>query len=273
MNTEQTAIWNGDAGRAWVETQQLVEQMFKPIEVMLTRDIGNANKVLDVGCGTGSTSLAMSRQLGTQGLCTGMDISEKMINVAQAAAREQGLTTGFICSDAQRHAFVPASFDLIISRFGVMFFDDPIAAFANLKQAARAHAELRFIVWRSAEENPFMTTAERVARSLLPHMPVRKSDEPGQFAFANKECMTDILRASCWNGIKVETMDVHCSFAEKDLLLYLSRMGPLGRALQQEDEQTRKRVIKLVRHAFEPYVHGDQVSFNAACWQVTAQAS
>ncbi|RQO37162.1 SAM-dependent methyltransferase [Herminiimonas sp. KBW02] len=273
MNTEQTKIWNGDAGRAWVETQQLIEQMFQEIATMLVCDISAASQVLDVGCGTGSTSAAASRQLGVQGLCTGIDISQQMINVAQTAVSEQGLTTRFICGDAQRYIFAPASFDLIISRFGVMFFDDPVAAFANLKQAARRHAELRFIAWRSADENPFMTTAERVGSSLLPHMPIRKPDEPGQFAFANKERMTDILQASGWTGVNVAAIDVPCSFAEKDLLLYLSRMGPLGRVLQQEDEQTRSSVIKIVRRAFEPYVHGEQVSFNAACWKVTASAA
>lgn len=179
MNTEQTNIWNGDAGRAWVETQQLVEQMFQPIATLLVRDISGASKVLDVGCGTGSTTIAVSRQLGSQGLCTGIDISQQMMDVAHTAAKEQGLTTRFICDDAQRYAFVPASFDVIMSRFGMMFFDDPVAAFTNLRQAARTHAELRFIAWRSADENPFMTTAERVGSSLLPHMPVRKPDDAG----------------------------------------------------------------------------------------------
>ncbi|MBX9798864.1 MAG: class I SAM-dependent methyltransferase [Burkholderiaceae bacterium] len=272
MNTEQTNIWNGDAGRAWVETQQLVEQMFQPIATLLVRDISGASKVLDVGCGTGSTTIAVSRQLGSQGLCTGIDISQQMMDVAHTAAKEQGLTTRFICDDAQRYAFVPASFDVIMSRFGMMFFDDPVAAFTNLRQAARTHAELRFIAWRSADENPFMTTAERVGSSLLPHMPVRKPDEPGQFAFANKERVKQILRASGWKEPAVAAIDVPCSFEAKDLPLYLTRMGPLGRALQREDEQTRSRVIQVVRHAFEPYVHGRQVSFNAACWKVTASA-
>lgn len=272
MNTEQTSLWNGDAGRAWVETQQLVEQMFQPIAGILVRDMSGASKVLDVGCGTGSTTLAASLQLGPQGICTGIDISQQMINAAKMAASGQGLTTHFICDDAQRHAFAPASFDLIISRFGVMFFDDPVAAFTNLRQAARTHAELRFIVWRSADENPFMTLAERVGRTLLPHMPLRKPDEPGQFAFAEKERMLDILRASGWNRVHAEAIDVVCTFAEQDLLLYLSRMGPLGRALQHEDEQTRQSVIQVVRRGFEPYVHGKQVSFNAACWKVTASA-
>lgn len=272
MSTEQTSLWNGDTGRAWVETQQLVEQMFQPIATMLVRGISSASKVLDVGCGTGSTTLAASLQLGPQGLCTGIDISQQMINVARTTASGQGLTIDFICDDAQRYAFMPASFDLIISRFGLMFFDDPVAAFSNLRKAARTHGELKFIAWRSAEENLFMTTAERVGSSLLPHMPVRKPDEPGQFAFANKERVTEILQVSGWKEVDIAAIDVFCSFEEKDLLLYLTRMGPLGRVLQHEDERTRQSVVQVVRHAFEPYVHGKLVSFNAACWKVTASA-
>ena len=106
MNTEQARLWNGDAGHAWVETQQLVEQMFQPIATMLVRDIGGANKVLDVGCGTGSTTLAASLQLGAQGLCTGIDISQQMIDVAKTAASGQGLSTHFICDDAQRLSLI-----------------------------------------------------------------------------------------------------------------------------------------------------------------------
>lgn len=280
MNTEQmsfnerTAIWNGDAGRAWVELQQLVEHMFKPIEAVLVQQIlsDDNQTVLDVGCGTGSTSLAVSRQLGTKGHCLGIDISEQMIAAARASAAREGLSTSFICEDAQRYAFEPASFDRIISRFGVMFFDDFVGAFKNLRYAARENAELRFIAWRSPEENPFMTTAERAAKVLLPHIPARQPDEPGQFAFARQERVFDILQQSGWAQINIEALDVPCSFPEEELVHYLTRMGPLGRILQQEDEQTRKKVIETVRVAFDRYVHGGDVRFIAACWKVSARA-
>ncbi|ABR91361.1 methlytransferase, UbiE/COQ5 family [Janthinobacterium sp. Marseille] len=271
---EQKNIWNGDAGSAWVETQQLVEHMFKPIENLLLDGIRNPARprVLDVGCGTGSTTLAVSRQLGPQGLCVGIDISQQMIAAAQASAKAQGLASGFICADAQTYAFAAASFDLIISRFGVMFFDDSIAAFKNLRHAASEQAECRFIAWRSADENPFMTTAERAAKALLPQLPARQADEPGQFAFARRERMLEILQRAGWSQIKIDAVDVVCSFAEQDLLLYLSRMGPVARILPQQDEAMRSKVIEIVRHAFEPYVHRDQVVFTAACWKVTACA-
>lgn len=276
-DNKQAALWNGDAGRAWVEAQELLDSMFKPMEDMLVQTLSTEldQHVLDVGCGTGSTTLAASRRLGTKGTkgrCVGIDISEPMIATARARAERKGLTTTFICGDAQRHAFEPESFDLIISRFGVMFFDDFVAAFRNLRQAARHNAELRLIAWRSAEENPFMTTAERAAMALLAHLPARQSDEPGQFAFASRSRVCSILQESGWTAINIEPVDVTCTFPEKELVRYLSLMGPLGRILQEVDEQARNNIVETVRPAFDPYVHGDEVRFIAACWEVSARS-
>ena len=271
-NSEQTAIWNGDAGNAWVEAQALLDYMFKPIETMLVDALAaeHHQQVLDIGCGTGCTTIAASRLLGTKSDCTGIDISEQMIATAKVRAERESLTTTFICADAQSYLFKPESFDLIISRFGVMFFDDPVAAFRNMRHAARNNAECRFIAWRSAEENSFMTTAERAASTLLVNMPVRYPDEPGQFAFARWGRVHSILDESGWGAITIEPVDVVCTFPESELIHYLTRMGPLGGILQKLDEPTRKNVIATIRAAFDPYVHGDEVRFIAACWNVSA---
>ncbi len=143
---EQTKLWNGPAGRAWVEAQEVLDQMFEPLEDLLVEAVlaGSGRRVLDVGCGTGSTTLAVARRLGAEGGCVGIDISEPMIAAARARAGREGLPASFIRANAQVHAFEPASFDLIISRFGVMFFDDPVAAFANLARAARNGGKLCF---------------------------------------------------------------------------------------------------------------------------------
>jgi len=165
---EQTRLWNGSAGRAWVETQEVLDQMFKPFENLLMEAVlaGRGGRLLDIGCGTGSTTLAAARLLGAKGHCIGIDISDPMIAAARAHAGREGTSARFIRANAQIHPFEPASFDMIISRFGVMFFDEPVRAFANLRRAARDEAGLRFIAWRSAAENPFMTTAERAVVSL-----------------------------------------------------------------------------------------------------------
>ncbi len=159
MNTSpteraQAALWNGRAGRAWVDGQAMLDRMFRPFESMLADAAAArpAQAVLDVGCGTGATTHAIARRLGPPAHCVGVDISAPMIAAARLRAG-QGERTDFLCGDAQTQAFAPGRFDLLVSRFGVMFFDDPVAAFANLRRAARPGAELRLIAWRSADQN------------------------------------------------------------------------------------------------------------------------
>ncbi len=271
---EQTRLWNGLAGRAWVEEQELLDQMFKPFEDLLVEAVlaGSGRRVLDVGCGTGSTTLAVARLLGAKGRCIGIDISEPMITAARARAEREGTPASFILANAQDHAFEPASFDMIISRFGVMFFDDFVRAFANLRRAAKEHAELRFVAWRSASENPFMTTAERAAAPLLPNIPARRPDAPGQFAFADQRRVSLILEESGWAEIDIRPIDVTCTLPDKEQVRYMARFGPVGQVLHEADDQTRTQVIETVRAAFEPYVHGAEVRFTAACWLVSARA-
>lgn len=272
---EQALLWNGLAGQAWVEAQEFLDQMFKPFEDLLADAVAaaSARSVLDVGCGTGSTTLAVARRLGAEGRCVGIDISDPMITLARARAEREGTPASFIVANAQTFPFEPASFDMVVSRFGVMFFDDPVRAFANLRRAASADAELRFIVWRSAAENPFMTTAERTAAPLLPNLPTRRPGAPGQFAFADQRLVQGILEESGWAGITIRPIDVTCTFPEKDMAHYAIRLGPLGLILHQADDRTRKEVVEKVRAAFDPYVHGAEVRFTAACWMVSARAA
>jgi ubiquinone/menaquinone biosynthesis C-methylase UbiE len=271
----QAALWNGRAGRAWVEAQELLDRLFKPFEDLLVEMVraGSERRVLDVGCGTGSTTLAVALRLGGSGRCVGVDISEPMIAAARARAKRESAPASFIHTDAQHHVFEPASFDIIISRLGVMFFDDPALAFANLRRAATDGAELRFIAWRSAAENPFMTTVERAAAPLLPQIPARQPDAPGQFAFADRHRVRSILKQSGWAEIDIRPIDVDCTMLEEELVGYFTRLGPVGLILQDADERTCTQVIKTVRAAFDPYVHGTEVRFTAACWKVSARAT
>ncbi|HEU4406692.1 MAG TPA: class I SAM-dependent methyltransferase [Polyangiaceae bacterium] len=272
---DQHTLWNGPAGRTWAEAQGLLDRFFEPIEGLLADAVAAAPRalVLDVGCGTGATTVAAARRLGAGGRCVGVDLSGPMLEVARARAEREGVPATFVLADAQAHAFEPASFDLIISRFGVMFFDDPVRAFANLRRAARDDAELRLVAWRSAEDNPFMTTAERAAAPLVPNLPARRPDGPGQFAFADRSRVQHILEGGGWTDVDVRAIDIPCTLPEKELVPYLTRLGPLGRALSEVDEQTRARVLEVVRPAFDPYVHGDEVRVTAACWLISGRAS
>lgn len=271
----QAALWNGHSGHAWVQIQATLDGMFQPLESALLEAVRASapRHVLDVGCGTGSTTLATARALGAAGQACGLDLSEPMISLARARAERESSSARFICADAQRHPLAPASVDLIVSRFGVMFFDDPLQAFANLRRAARRHAQLRVIVWRSAADNPFMTVAERAAAPLLPALPPRRPNAPGPFAFAEKERVASLLAASGWRDIAIDPLDAMCRFPERELVAYFTRLGPVGLVLQDADAATRARVIEAVRPAFDPYVSGNEVRYTAACWTIAARAA
>ena len=118
-----------------------------------------------------------------------------------------------------------------------------------------------------------MTTAERAAAPLLPDLPPRRPDGPGQFAFADDRRVRGILEESGWTDIGIRPIDVECTFPETGAGPYLTRLGPVGLILQEADEPTRERVVDAVRPAFDPYVHGSDVRFTAACWMVEARGS
>lgn len=272
--SDMAALWAGSGASGWIASQDVIDRMFQPIEELLVHAIAAepTSAVLDVGCGTGSTTVAVARRLGASGRCTGIDISEPMIAAARERAERAHAAASFIAADAQTFQLEPASFDAIMSRFGVMFFNDMVAAFRNLRRAARPGACLRCVVWRSPTDNPFMTTAERAAAPLLPDLPARRPDEPGQFAFADRDRVRRILEDSGWTTIDLQPIDVPCAIPERDLARYLTQLGPVGRMLQQADDSFRARVLAVVRPAFDPYVHGAEVRFTAACWLVAARA-
>jgi ubiquinone/menaquinone biosynthesis C-methylase UbiE len=266
---DQATIWNGPAGNAWVDHQDLLDRLLQPFEDLLVEALREqgASNVLDIGCGTGSTTIAAARIAGR---ATGVDISAPMLELARSRAK--GVPAHFVLADAQTHDFEPARFDWIQSRFGVMFFGDPVAAFANLRRAAAPGANLCCAAWRGAADNRFMTTAERAAAPLLTNIPPRVEGGPGQFAFGDADHVRRILESSGWQAIDVTPVDVECTMTTEELRTYVQRLGPVGRALAEVDEATRACVVEAVRAAFAPYVSDGMVRFNAACWRVSARA-
>ncbi|MBA2921218.1 methyltransferase domain-containing protein [Sphingomonas sp. MAH-20] len=262
----QKALWGGQNGEAWVAAQDLLDDLFRPLEAMLVDSVDEGARVLDIGCGTGSTTVAIARKAGANGRAVGVDISEPMI----AAARRRASSAEFIRADAQDYRFEPESFDLIASRFGVMFFSDPVAAFTNLRRAARPLGGMRLLAWRGMADNPFMTAAERAAAPLLPDLPVRKPDAPGQFAFADRDRVRRILEQGGWTDIDIHPVDVPCTMPADQLEFYFTRLGPVGLTLGSADDALRARVVETVRPAFEPFIEGPVVRFTAACWSIGA---
>lgn len=269
---DQATLWNGEMGQTWVEMARVTDQLFEPLAAPLLEAAGGgASALLDVGCGAGFTTLALARELGPEARTVGTDISAPLLAAARERAAAAGVSIEFALADAQAHDFGVASFDLIVSRLGVMFFADPVAAFANLRGATTAGGRLRFICWRDPAENPFMTLTARATKGLL-DLPARVPNAPGPYGLADPDRTRGILADAGWAEIDVRPFDAVCAMPETELMTFLTRIGPLREALAKADEELRAEVLEAVRTAAEPYVDGDRASFKAALWIVDARA-
>lgn len=269
-NPDQSARWNEGPGRTWAELSDLLDRVLAPFVPLLLDEIGPVagRRILDVGCGAGAVTLAVAERGGSG---FGVDISGPLVEAARARAGRLGAAADFVRADAQTHGFEARAFDSIVSRFGVMFFADPVEAFRNLRSAARPAGKLAFLAWRGAAENGFMTAAERAAADLLP-LPGRAENEPGQFGFADPDRVRAILEEAGWNAVALRSVDTVCRLSEADLGLYARRMGPVGDLLPGLDEARRSEVEHRLDAAFRPFVRDGAASFTAACWLVTARA-
>lgn len=268
---DQHALWNGPGGQIWVAQQAILDGLFQPMADLLVAELPDTvTQLLDIGCGTGASLLAAAAARPAAH-CTGLDISAPMLALARQRAGAAGLDADFIVADAQQHPLPSAHFDWIQSRLGVMFFEDTGAAFANLHHAATPGAGLRFIAWRSADENPFMTTAERAIGDEL-ELPPRAPGAPGQFAFADGKRVQRLLQAAGWKDVEVVAVDLPCSIARDELPTYVGQLGPLGLALRNLPEDRATSLRNKAMAAFSPFIEGDRVRVDAACWLVRARA-
>ncbi len=269
---DQTQIWNGPAGRAWVEAQNVLDDMFSKIAGYLAQQAVQlgARRVLDVGCGAGATTLQIAEATGE---CLGVDISAPLIEQARQRAARSGLAAEFVLDDAQTHGFEQARFDLVTSRFGVMFFKDPVAAFANLLGATRPGGAIRLVVWRSARENGFLTAAERAAEHMLPELNRRQDGAVGPFAFADPDAVRPLLARAGWRNIAFEPVDFPACFAASALELYMTRLGAVGLVYQELEPALQTALLDCLRQAYAPYVIDDRICFTARCWVISAEAA
>ena len=265
--------WSGAAGRLWVEIQDISGRMLRPFENILiaAAEPLTSVRVLDVGCGTGFTTDALARRVGRNGVTHGIDISPDMIAAAQERAHSAGLPIRFIKADAQTFPFDPNSYDLIVSRFGIMFFDDPQAAFRNIAQAMDQSGRFVGLVWRWAEDNDFMTVAERAAAPLLPELAPRTRDAAGQFGFADPERVIPLFEGAGWRDVNFQAVDAVCTLPADDLSFAAARLGPVGRLLPGLPETLRRNVLDAIMPAFDRFIDGDTVRFDAACWLIEAR--
>jgi SAM-dependent methyltransferase len=235
----------------------------------------SAERIVDVGCGCGQTTLALARRVGPTGFVLGVDISRPLLQIARSRPRDPGLKVDFRELDAQvgnlAAAGGDARFDAVYSRFGVMFFGDPVAAFANIRNSLHPGGRLAFVCWRPLAENDWMRLPLEAALPLLPPMPAADPTAPGPFAFADAGRVTEILRAAGYVEIVCRKHDAFIGGGDLEQTLNLSlNLGPLGAVLREQPQYTAP-VSRAVRAVLERYVTPAGVLMPAAVWIVGAQ--
>ena len=274
-NAEQITYWNEQGGPRWVTLQEALDRQLASFGriVMDRLAIAAGERVLDVGCGCGETSLELGRRVGREGSVLGVDISTVMLE----RARERGRAVAnveFLAADAQTHAFAPASFDAVFSRFGVMFFADPRAAFANIARALKPGGRLGFHCWKKLVDNPWMTVPFFAALQHLPPPTPPPPDAPGPFAFADPDRVRGILADAGLAEIEFESRTDPMSLGTGDLddaVDFALQMGPTSIALREATPETVAKVRASVREALVPHQTPEGVSLTTSSWVVTAR--
>jgi SAM-dependent methyltransferase len=280
-NAQQIEEWNGKTGAKWVRYQDRLDRMLSPFgeAVLKAAAIKSGERVLDIGCGCGATTLEAAASAGKSGRTLGVDISDPMVARAQERAKTLGRPAEFLVADAATHEFKPDSFDLLLSRFGVMFFDEPVAAFANIRKGMARTGRLAFACWRSMPENPWLTAPMRAVLPLLPPQEPAAPGAPGPFAFADKDRVASILSAAGFREVVLTPFDatVVLGFPEngdpvEDALGQALEIGPLARLLASQPDDLRERAKAAVRAELAKYLTADGVKLAGAIWIVTALA-
>jgi len=272
-NVDMARAWDGPDGDDWTDHADRYEASGRWIWARFEGDvpIGPADDVLDVGCGTGKSTLAAARR-AAEGAVLGVDLSSRMLGLARARAAAEGVTNvTFRQTDAQVEPFAPASRDLVISSYGAMFFADPVAAFSYLGAALRPGGRLAFLTWRRFEENEWLSTIRRIAAHGrdLPNPP---AGVPGPFGLADRDEVVTILDAAGYRNVDVAPRDEPLYLgADADAAWeFVRAMGIVTGLTAEFDDTTRADVFAQLRTLVDEHAGPDGVALGAASWLVTA---
>jgi SAM-dependent methyltransferase len=278
QNADQIAYWNGPGGQHWTDRQQTQDILLAPVcDILIDRAGARlGERIVDVGCGCGATTIAFAQAVGPTGHVLGVDISGPMLARARQMA-PAGLPVEFVLADATVHKFVPGSFDVMVSRFGVMFFAEPVLSFANVRQALRSSGGLAFACWREPRDNPWLMVALQAAYKHVAKLPQLGPEDPGPFAFASEARVHRILGAAGFAAINMEpchlSLDVAIGGGLDAAVEAALEIGPASRALEGQPADIRAAAANSIREALAPFVSGQTVPLAASIWMVTARAS
>lgn len=270
-NLAEIENWNGPVGERWAMFQEALDARIHAYgeQVLATARLGEGMRVLDVGAGCGDMTLEAGRQVGASGRVVGVDVSRPML--ARARERASGVSNvEFIEHDASTYA-TDAPVDAIVSRFGVMFFDDPGAAFANLHAAIRPGGSLAFVCWKSLAENPWAAVPLASVLKVVPPPPPAEPNAPGPFAFADGDRLRGLLTGAGWKDVTLTPFahSMKLGTSLEDALEYATRMGPAARILRAADDAAAARALEAVRATITALA--PDFTLASAVWIVTAK--
>jgi ubiquinone/menaquinone biosynthesis C-methylase UbiE len=273
---DQIEYWNTEAGRAWTERQESWDTAMKPFSdaSLIRAAVAPGERVIDIGCGCGATSLQLADLVGPKGKVLGVDVSKPML----ARAKERGSgnpVLSFAEADATTYAFERGAADLLFSRHGVMFFAEPERAFTNLRSALKPNGRVAFSCFRTPKENGLITTILAAVSEFVPPLPKMNPDDPGPFAFQDPERVKRILSAAGFKGVALEPVDVQSDVSNgkgmEEALVNAMEIGPASRALSGAAPDIRAKAKDALRAAFTPLQKDNKVLLGAGIWIVTAQ--
>jgi SAM-dependent methyltransferase len=273
VNVEMARAWDGPEGERWAAhatgyERASARQWRRFLELVPIRD---ADRILDVGCGSGRSTRDMAR-LAPAGAATGVDLSAAMLTVARSRAAQEGLTNvRFEQADAQVHPFDPAAVDLVVSVFGAMFFDDPVAAFGNLRSAMAPEGRLAMLVWRELARNEWVS-AVRDALAVGRQLPEPPRDAPGPFSLADPDRVREIVEAAGFRNVQCQAVDEPADLGGDldEAYAFVRDLGITHGLLNDLDEPTTARALDNLKEALSRRATPEGILFGASSWLVTA---
>lgn len=273
-NAAQIADWNGAVGQRWAAEQANLDALIRPFgeAVLAAARPSPGERVLDIGCGCGETSIALAGAVGPTGQVLGVDVSAPMLEIARQ--RSAGLANvSFLEADASQ-AKLPGGHSLLVSRFGVMFFDAPAAAFTHIGSALDPGARLAFVCWQTAAVNPWATVAARAALQAA-GMPSPQADPraPGPFAFADTDYVTGILTQAGFSDVASRPVDadMHLGNTPAEAAQSALKVGPASRIAREAGPEAFPKLLKAVEDALAPHAApGGAVALPGRTWVFTA---
>jgi len=275
---DQIAYWNDLGGKKWLAAQVQTDLMLAPAsELLMERaaiELGMC--VLDIGCGCGATTIDLAKTVGAEGKVIGIDVSAPMAAFAQDRLREYPQAR-LVAADASTYPFSPFA-DIAVSRFGVMFFGEPISSFANIRRGLKPHGRLVFLCWRKFEENVWMKVPLHAAYDAgVPRMPRPGPEDPGPFSFADPSRVASILTQAGFAPPRFSKADIDFDIATGGGLQAAVRqsllIGATSRALKDQPEELKVAAGRAIEAALQPYAQGQSVRMAAAIWVVESQVA